>query len=116
MSNTSFNKYATRTREEKDSTCDDNYEIIQDLIIQRKEYERNSNQNQPLNENNKDNTKQHIKRQLTSTSRYGDDDIDEDDNNSFQFVTRNNKRKQQRLNDNNDLTVIEHNSPQTSNN
>jgi hypothetical protein len=113
-----------RVCQEKDKICDNNYEVLQELISKRDGREINSNHNLNQNENNTDNGKGNklFKRQLTATSQYGDDDIiNEEDNNPFIYVTRS-RRKQQRLedkeiievDDNNDPNTIEHNTSSTT--
>ena len=82
------------TSKDKDKVCDNNQEMIQDIISRRGDREKIStnNPNQIKNSNS-------IKRQLTATSQYGDEEtlIDEDNN---PFITVNqNKRKQQRKNE-----------------
>ncbi|CAF2967247.1 unnamed protein product, partial [Rotaria sp. Silwood2] len=69
------------------------------------------------------NSKQQFKRQLTSTSQYGDD-LNVDQDSTFQVITNPNKRKQQKLNnrnlhkgiDNDNVYFIDHNSPRTTSN
>lgn len=82
------------TSEEKDKLCDNNREMIQEIISKRGDREKIStiNPNQIKNSNS-------IKRQLTATSQYGDEEtlIDED-NNPFIPVNQN-KRKQQKRNE-----------------
>ncbi|CAF3314645.1 unnamed protein product [Rotaria sp. Silwood2] len=125
MSNTLDNRYANMTREEKDHLCDHNYEIIQELILRREEREKISNDSLKQDEKNlnKEKSNQHFKRQLTSTSQYGEeDDHNEENNNPFIFVTRNSKRKQQKVNskeaievnENNDIYMIHNNTPPTT--
>ncbi|CAF0809077.1 unnamed protein product [Rotaria sordida] len=125
MSDTLYNRFANVTREEKDHLCDNNYEIIQELILRREEREKISNDSLNQDEKNLHNGKrnQHFKRQLTSTSQYGEEDInDEENNNPFIFVTRNSKRKQQKVNnkeaievnENNDIYMIDNSTPPTT--
>ncbi|CAF3681114.1 unnamed protein product [Rotaria sordida] len=125
MSDTLYNRFANVTREEKDHLCDNNYEIIQELILRREEREKISNDSLNQDEKNLHNGKrnQHFKRQLTSTSQYGEEDInDEENNNPFIFVTRNSKRKQQKVNnkeaievnENNDIYMIDNSIPPTT--
>ena len=90
----SYNHYNNMTSEEKDKLCHNNQETIQEIISRRGDREKIStiNPNQIKNSNS-------IKRQLTATSQYGDEEtlIDED-NNPFITVDQN-KRKQQSRNE-----------------
>ena len=84
------------SNKDKDDLCDHNHEIIQDLILNRNKNDEMLNQNTHQNRTttHNDERNQHFKRQLTSTSQYGDGDSQEDDNNPFIFITKGNKRKQ----------------------
>ncbi|CAF1359016.1 unnamed protein product [Rotaria sordida] len=100
MENTKSNEYNEMTSEEKDNLCDNNMIIIQDLISKHNRQKQNTTEILNLNENEKDNSKQQLKRQLTSTSQYGDD-LNVDQSSTFQVITNPNKRKQQKLNSRN---------------
>ncbi|CAF2825399.1 unnamed protein product [Rotaria sp. Silwood2] len=123
MENTKSNEYNEMTSEEKDNLCDNNIIIIQDLISKHNRLKQNTTEILNQNENEKDNSKQQFKRQLTSTSQYGDD-LNVDQDSTFQVITNPNKRKQQKLNnrnlhkgiDNDNVYFIDHNSPRTTSN
>ncbi|CAF1247858.1 unnamed protein product [Rotaria sordida] len=109
MENTKSNEYNEMTSEEKDNLCDNNMIIIQDLISKHNRQKQNTTEILNLNENEKDNSKQQLKRQLTSTSQYGDD-LNVDQSSTFQVITNPNKRKQQKLNSRNLQEGIDNNN------
>ncbi|CAF1308437.1 unnamed protein product [Rotaria sordida] len=123
MSYHNYNNYERMTTEEKDRICDSNDEIITEKIRQRKIIDRCNNNDLQQNDlmmNN--NGKQPFKRQLTSSSYYGENVSNEEDNNQFIFVGKYNKRKQRRTgeinedeNNEEDLLIIDQNSATTLN-
>lgn len=123
MSYYTYNQYERMTSEDKDRICDNNDEIINDMIRERNLRDENSNTNLQPNDTSKNNkAKQPFKRQLTSSSQIGDNISIEEDDNHFIFVSKHNKRKQRRICDNNEpddndenIQCIDHNSTAPSN-
>ncbi|CAF3459209.1 unnamed protein product [Rotaria socialis] len=116
MTNEFNNNYTNMTSKDKDNLCDHNHEIIQELIQLRNENNSISSKDvQKISSKiHSEETNQQFKRQLTSTSCYGEGDSQDDDNNPFIFITKGNKRKQRTyekstmdITDNDEHNVIE---------
>ena len=88
---------------------------MQGIIFQRNEHHE-SNINQIQNENGviKNNDTNAFKRQLTPTSQFDEEEINDDYGNPFVGVTKN-RRKQQKVKEKEGTDVIEHTSTSTSN-
>ncbi len=129
MSNTSYSKFDDQSADEKDKLCDKNGEIIMDMIISRNIEQNqciNYNLNQNMDKNNSNNKKSNnlFKRQLTSSSQYGDNEIiinndeiisNENNINPFITVTKKNRQKQQKTSDNELIGVNNNNETDMSN-
>ncbi|CAF0754050.1 unnamed protein product [Rotaria sordida] len=100
MSSYNYNQFEQMTREEKDRLCDENDQIIQEMIHRRTERERIFDYNIRRNNYDDDSNRNQLKRQLTSTSQVDEYCVHEaDDTNPFIFVSRGAKRKPKNLND-----------------
>lgn len=96
MAKSAYNQYENMSSKEKDNICDNNIEIIQELILQHNERHGSSiTLNTSRNNNVTKNDKNGFKRQLTATSQYDDDEgINEDEINPFIHITRSKKKQQ----------------------
>ena len=111
-----YNQFERMSKSDKDRRCDEGEKMIQESIQKRMERERQFDYDLIQISQNKDNTnKQQFKRQLTSTSQFDSNNASDPDENQFIQVSRQSKRKQQKLNDKerngeqgDDIRIVDH--------
>ncbi|CAF1667918.1 unnamed protein product [Rotaria magnacalcarata] len=102
------------TSKEKDDLCDNNREIIEEMIRSKNVNIAPSHleiEDQNAKTENKENSKK-LKRQLTSASYCDGENSQDDENNPFIFITRGNKRKQ-RSQERNTITISDNSETDT---
>ena len=96
MAKSAYNQYENMSSKQKDNICDNNIEMIQELVLQHNERHGLSiTLNQSGKNNVTKNDKNVLKRQLTATSQYdGEEMINDDEINPFIRITRSRKQQQ----------------------